>query len=77
MLSVRLVCLSEVRRVRKTLPAQSTPKPRLEPHHRQILDYIEAHGSITQREYDQISARSLASRKLDFDKLVKLNLIEA
>jgi Fic family protein len=69
--------LDELRRVRKLLPEKSTPKPRLETHHRQILDYIEKHGSITQREYGQISSRSLASRKLDFDKLVKLNLIEA
>jgi Fic family protein len=69
--------LDELRRVRKTLPDQSTAKPRLEPHHRLILDYIEKHGSITQREYGAISSRSLASRKLDFDKLVKLNLIQA
>jgi len=68
--------LDELRRVRKSLPEQSMPKPRLEPHHRQILDYIEENGSITQREYGQISLRSLASRKIDFDKLVKLNLIE-
>ena len=38
---------------------------------------MEKHGSITQREYGNISSRSLASRKLDFDKLVKLNLIKA
>ena len=69
--------LDELRRVCKSLPDQSMPKPRLEPHHHQILDYIEERGSITQREYGQISSRSLASRKLDFDKLVKLNLIEA
>lgn len=68
--------LDELRRVRKALPEQSVTKPRLEPHHRQILGYIEEHGSITQREYGGISSRSLASRKLDFDKLVKLNLIE-
>ena len=68
--------LDELQRVRKALPKQLASKPRLEPHHRQILDYIEEHGSITQREYGQISSRSLASRKLDFDKLVKLNLIE-
>jgi len=68
--------LDELRRVRKALPEQSGLKPRLEPHHRQILKYIEKHGSITQREYGGISSRSLASRKLDFDKLVKLNLIE-
>ncbi|MES9831929.1 MAG: Fic family protein [Candidatus Thiodiazotropha sp. DIVDIV] len=69
--------LDELRRIRKALPEKSGPKPRLEPHHRQILDYIEKHGSITQREYGSISSRSLASRKLDFDKLVKLNLIKA
>lgn len=68
--------LDELRRVRKALPERSAAKPRLEPHHRQILDYIEEHGSITQREYGTISPRSLASRKLDFDKLVKLGLIE-
>jgi predicted HTH transcriptional regulator len=68
--------LDELRRVRKALPEQSEPKPRLEPHHRQILAYIEEHGSITQREYGQISSRSLASRKLDFNKLVKMDLIE-
>lgn len=69
--------LDELQRVRKALPEHSEPKPRLEPHHQQILDYIREHGSITQREYGKISSRSLASRKLDFDKLVKLNLIEA
>lgn len=69
--------LDELRRVRKTLPAQAEVKPRLEPHHKQILVYIEEHGSITQREYGTISSRSLASRKLDFDRLRKLSLIKA
>ncbi len=69
--------LDELRRVRKTLPEQAEEKPRLEPHHRQILNYIKEHGSIAQREYGGIISRSLASRKLDFDKLVKLNLIKA
>ena len=69
--------MDELRRVRKTLPEQAAAKSRLEPHHRQILNYIKEHGSIAQREYGTISSRSLASRKLDFDKLVKLNLIKA
>ena len=68
--------LDELLHVRQALPEKSRIKPRLEPHHRKILDYIEEHGSITQREYGGISLRSLASRKLDFDKLIKLNLIE-
>jgi len=67
--------LDELRRVRKTLPQHLEPRPRLEPHHQQILDYINEHGSITQREYGAISMRSLASRKLDFEKLLQLELI--
>lgn len=69
--------LDELRRIVKLLPKQSASQPRLEPHHQQILDYIEQHGSITQREYGSIINRSLASRKLDFEKLLRLNLIEA
>jgi len=69
--------LDELRRVIKMLPEQSRAKPRLEPHHQQILDYIDERGSITQREYGDISDRSLASRKLDFGKLIQLSLIEA
>ena len=69
--------LDELRRVRKILPENRKPQSRLEPHHRQIVDYISEHGSITQREYGAVSARSLASRKLDFDKLLDLGLIES
>jgi len=64
--------LDELKRVQKTLPQQP---PRLEPHHRLILDHIDAHGSITQKEYGDISDRSLASRKNDFARLVELGLI--
>lgn len=69
--------LDELRRVRKALPDSLEPQPRLEPHHRQILEYIKEHGSITQREYAAISSRSLASRKLDFEKLLDLDFIYA
>ena len=64
--------LDELKRVQKSLPAE---QPRLEPHHRLILDHIENHGSITQREYGETSGRSLASRKNDFARLVELGLI--
>lgn len=69
--------LDELRRIRKTLPDAIPVQPRLEPHHKQILDYINEHGSITQREYGNISTRSLAARKLDFEKLLDLDLIES
>lgn len=64
--------LDELKRVQKALPQK---QPRLEPHHRLILDYIEAHGSITQKEYSGMSDRSLASRKNDFARLAELGLI--
>ncbi|ODS22513.1 hypothetical protein AB835_13815 [Candidatus Endobugula sertula] len=69
--------LDELRRIIKLLPEHSVAAPRLETHHQQILDYLQQHRSITQREYGQITTRSLAARKLDFEKLMQLNLIEA
>jgi len=69
--------LDELRRIRKALPDTLEPGPRLEPHHHQILEYISEHGSITQREYGQISSRSLAARKLDFEKLLDMGFIKA
>jgi hypothetical protein len=53
--------LDELRRVRITLPEHAGTNPRLEPHHKQILAYLEIHGRIRQREYRAISSRSHAS----------------
>lgn len=64
--------LDELKRVQQSLPVSA---PRLEPHHRMVIDYVAEHGSITQREYGQISGRSLASRKTDFTRLLELGLI--
>ena len=69
--------LDELRRIVKILPEQSMIKPRLETHHQQILDYLSERESITQREYGNISQRSLAARKQDFEKLITLKLIQA
>jgi len=66
--------LDEFKRVQKTLPTKAV---RLEPHHQELLNYLDEHGSITQREYGAISERGLAARKKDFARLVTLNLIEA
>ena len=41
-----------------------------------MLAHISEHGSISQREYGRISNRSLAARKLDFQKLLELGKIE-
>jgi Fic family protein len=66
--------LDELRRVRGTIPAEAPV--RLEEHHRRLLTYIGEQGSIGQREYGEISNRSLAARKQDFRKLLGLGLIE-
>ena len=65
--------LDELKRVQKSLPSRPV---RLESHHQILFNYIEAHGSITQREYGVISNRSLAARKKDFTHLLELGLIE-
>jgi len=67
--------LDELKRVQKSLP-DMTSKPRLKPHEKLILDYIDEHGAITQREYGQITERKLATRKKDFAHLVSVGLIE-
>ncbi len=66
--------LDELKRIQKILPDLPV---RLEPHHEVLLRYIEDHGSITQREYGEISDRSLAARKKDFSKLIQLDLIQS
>lgn len=68
--------LDELRRIRKTVLQSQKSMMRLEKHHQDILDYIDEHGSITQREYGVFSSRSLAARKNDFEKLVGLGLIQ-
>ncbi|MES2677507.1 MAG: Fic family protein [Pseudomonadota bacterium] len=68
--------LDELKRVQKTLPNFTKP-PRLEKHHQDILKFIEKSGSISQKEYTNISNRSLAARKQDFKKLVEIGLISA
>ena len=64
--------LDELKRVQKSLPPR---QPRLQAHHRKILDFITEHGSITQRDYGTLTTRSLAARKNDFAHLVEQGMI--
>jgi Fic family protein len=52
-------------------------KPVLEPNQRQIIDYMQRNGSISQREYSDISLRGRHALKADFENLLKLGLIES
>jgi len=64
--------IDELSRVKSQFPQY---QERLEPHHKQILEYIKEHGSITAREYAEITDRAKATRIQDFKKLVDLGLI--
>lgn len=68
--------LDELKRIQKSLESIKR-QPRIEAHLQQILDYIAEHGSITQKQYAEFSDRSLAARKQDFNKLIRLMMIES
>lgn len=64
--------IDELNRVKSQFPQY---QERLEPHHKQILEYIKKHGSITAREYAKITDRAKATRIQDFRKLIDLGLV--
>lgn len=68
--------LDELRRLEAQLVQQVTPATRLDPHHQVILDYIDQHGLITDRDYAQLTPRAKATRALDFKRLIDLGLIQ-
>lgn len=72
--------LDELLRLQKSLTqtavSRATPASRLYAHHQQILDYIDQHGFITDRDYARLTERAKATRSLDFKKLIELGLIE-
>jgi Fic family protein len=69
--------IDELLRVQKLLPDGGlTPETRLQPHHLKIVETIREKGFITQREYAKMVDRAKATRALDFQKLIGLNIIE-
>ncbi|MEM7331313.1 MAG: Fic family protein [Chloroflexota bacterium] len=69
--------LDELYRVQKQLTSiQVSPQQRLKPYHQKILDYIDTHGFITDYDYAQLTDRAKATRTLDFNRLIEMNLIE-
>ena len=65
--------VDELKRVKKILPAY---QPRLEEHHKKIIEYIGKNGSINTSEYEKITGRKKATRTLDFKFLLDLGLIK-
>ena len=69
--------LDELLRVEKILPRVSaSPKDELKSYHHQILDFIKEKGYITDRDYAGMVRRARQTRRLDFNKLIELGLIQ-
>lgn len=68
--------LDELYRVEKQILSRPlAPDMRLKPFHQLILDLIDEHGSVTDREYAKLTERAKATRALDFKKLIELGII--
>jgi Fic family protein len=68
--------LDELLRVEKLLPRSANdPNMELKPHHWKILDVIAKKGFITDRDYAGLVERAKPTRRLDFNKLIELELI--
>jgi len=69
--------IDELLRVQKLLPRTSTnPQTRLKTYHQKILKFIQKNNFITDKDYSKLVNRAKATRALDFQKLIQLNLIE-
>lgn len=68
--------INELLRVQKLLAEVSgTPETELKPYHNIILDTIRSKGFITDADYAKLTERARATRTLDFQKLIELDLI--
>jgi Fic family protein len=69
--------IDELLRVEKILPRPSLrPQDELQPYHRQILDFIRENGYITDRDYAKLVRRARQTRRLDFNRLIEVGLIQ-
>ena len=68
--------IDELLRVEKILPRSSEiPGRELKPYHYQILNFIQEHGHIADRDYARMVDRAKPTRRLDFNKLIEMGLI--
>jgi len=69
--------IDELLRVQKNLPiASHNPQTKLYPYHKALLEYIQNNGYIADRDYAKLTYRAKATRTLDFQKLINLDMIE-
>lgn len=68
--------IDELLRVQKLLPKSgNSPATKLEPYHLSILTFIRENGFIRDRDYAKLTDRAKATRTLDFQKLLELEMI--
>jgi Fic family protein len=68
--------IDELLRVQKSLPQNITPGTQLQDYHKKILEFIRQNGFIKDSDYAKLVKRARPTRALDFQKLIRLNLIE-
>jgi len=69
--------IDELLRIQKLLPnLRVSPETTLKEHHQKILEFIRKNNFITDKDYSKIVKRAKATRALDFQRLIRLNLIE-
>ncbi len=69
--------IDELLRVNKLLPTiGTTPDTKLEAYHLKIIEHCKQNGFITDRAYAKLTDRAKATRTLDFQKLLDLELLE-
>lgn len=68
--------IDELLRVEKVLPQTTiSPQTELKPYHHKILEFITQKGFITDRDYANLVNRAKPTRRLDFNKMIELDLI--
>ncbi|MBU1126785.1 Fic family protein [Patescibacteria group bacterium] len=69
--------INELLRVEKLLfQTKQTPEDQLKQHHQIILNWLQFHSFITDKDYSKLTNRAKATRALDFKFLIKQNLIK-
>ena len=69
--------IDELLRVKKLLPKVAiSPTTELMAYHKKILNFINKKGYISDRDYVKLTNRAKATRSLDFNKLIDMDLIQ-
>lgn len=69
--------IDELLRVKKIIPQLGySPATKIEEYHSKLLNFIKKNSFITDRDYSKLTERAKATRSLDFQKLIEMDLIK-